>query len=127
MRFEIARLGTQALQPRPGMQAGADRVLDHGAASPEERVKSEELFARLVYRETGKLRSYTDANGAGTVYKPSDEEIAERDDVLIHRGELRVAVERHLLDALSLIALGIAAVGFGYVTGRMERTRAHRS
>jgi len=85
--------------------------------SPSEREQNSKAYASAVYATTGNLVRYFLASGERVEFTPTQEEIRDREQRLLARGELEGHRKEALLRGIAMLAVAIITAIIGLLYG----------
>ena len=85
---------------------------------PDKREMSSLTIARLVFVQSGTLRTYFDSAGERKPFAPNQEDVRRRDFAVVAQTRLEDAIGTNLIDALLWVIWGLVAAVFGYGVSR---------
>ena len=112
-RFHMASLGLQVLY-EPSKTSRSPPA-PKPEWSEEKRREFDRLIGRIVYQETGKLR--TDSDGT-KLYVPTQDEIADREQAVAAKARQQTLASEWLSDAISIWFACVVAASLGFLWPR---------
>jgi hypothetical protein len=81
---------------------------------PAKRESSSLAMAQMAFTETGRFRSYFDRSGQRRTYAPTEDDVRQREFVVVTKARFDDATRNNLYDALIWLVWGLVSAAFGF-------------
>ena len=86
--------------------------------SMTERVKLSELYSVIEYEENGRITEFFNINGEIVTYKPSDEQVKNREEMLFNKFKINWAKDSFYKSGFLWVSIAVSSVVLGFFPNR---------